>query len=212
MLPETETKEILSIANLEKLFANQKDDVAKAVDAKLADWGKGFKAASQEAVDKIIPAAKEEKETEEEAALEDSKVSTSISKITDFQVAGVPIGGAVVGGFAAIFATELVDGYLKNQSTMVRGLVKLAAAGVVIKFGKKYLGSSLCNTFALLVAFDGLKNDIMPGIFNYATTWANKLTGTVTVAGLGHTGGNVIIPATKNQVKFHAYQSSGLIQ
>jgi hypothetical protein len=215
-MDKTEEKNVLTIENLESLFSAQQSNVDKAVKATLSDFSKQWdsKFASYR-VDKgpEKPATVEDPkpEAEAEAELSDMSLSKTFGKVTDFEVWGVPLGAALVGGFVGIFATELVDGYLKNQSVMVRGGVKLVGAGVIAKFLPKYLGKELCYTVALLMAFDGLKNDIMPSIFGYATTWANKLTGTTTVAGLGWTGGP---PPTAPQSALAArrdyYSASGL--
>ena len=173
----------IDLEDVKKLFATQQDAVDKAITggvAKLEDWAKGFKAAYS------VDGGPVKAELAEAAT---SQISKTVNKVTDFQVMGIPLGTALVGGFVAIFATELVDGYFKNQSVMIRGVIKLGGAFVVVKFLPKYLGKDLCNAVALLMAFDGLKNDLIPGLFGYATTWANKLTGTTTTAGLGWTGG-----------------------
>jgi hypothetical protein len=185
----------IDLEDVKKLFATQQDAVDKAISggvAKLEDWAKGFKTAYSVDGGQVKAAVVEEKATEETAELAESatsQISKTVNKVTDFQVMGIPLGTALVGGFVAIFATELVDGYFKNQSVMIRGVIKLGGAFVVVKFLPKYLGKDLCNAVALLMAFDGLKNDLIPGLFGYATTWANKLTGTTTTAGLGWTGG-----------------------
>ncbi len=191
---ETEEKEIftsIDMESLKALFAEQKTEVQKAV-AQLSDVENKIKTWYQ------VKGEAEKKEGDvlspKNAELGES-VSTTIGKVTGFEVWGIPIGAAVAGGFVAIFATELIDGYLKNQSVMIRGAVKIVGAGAIAKFLPKYIGKDLCYSIALLMAFDGFKNDIMPGLFGYATTWANKLSGTTTTAGLGYTGGPAKIPA-----------------
>lgn len=211
---ETTEKNVLTIENLESLFSKQQTEVDKAVKATLSDFSKEWdtKFATYR-VDKgpEKPAEIKDPEPEAEAELSDMSLSKTFGKVTDFEVWGVPLGGALVGGFVGIFATELIDGYFKNQSVMIRGGIKLVGAGVIAKFLPKYLGKDLCYVVALLMAFDGLKNDIMPSIFGYATTWANKLTGTTTVAGLGWTGGAPAKAAPAAlQARADYYSASGL--
>jgi hypothetical protein len=214
-MEETQTKDpVVSVVNLEALFDRQKDEVKNAVNAQLSDWGNGFKAAFM--VNGKGPAKEADILPKEEPKAElGESVSTTVSKVTGFEIYGVPVGGAIAGGFVAIFATELVDGYLKNQSAMVRGAVKVVGAGAIAKFLPKYLGKDLCYAVALLMAFDGFKNDIMPGLFGYATTWANKLAGTTTTAGLGYTGGPAKLADKEKpapQTSRSPYAGTGLIQ
>lgn len=183
----------IDLESLKALLGEQKNEVQKAVSATLSDWNtkadEKFKTWYQ------VVGEKEKKEaaveTPAKAELGES-MSGTFNKVAGFEILGIPIGAAAFGGFGAIFITEVVDGYFKNQSAMVRGGIKLGGAFVIAKFLPRYIGKDLCNAAALLIAFDGLKNDILPSVFAYATTWANKLTGTTTVAGLGHTGGMVI--------------------
>ncbi len=199
-MDKAETVDTISAASLESLFSRQASNIDKAIDANkafLSDFATQLeKLKTSYRVDAGPEKEAEVEEKPAKAELADMSVAKTFNQVTGFEIWGIPIGSAVLGGFAAIFATELVDGYLKNQSVMVRGAVKLVGAGVIVKFGGKYLGKDVANTIALLMAFDGLKNDIMPSIFAYATQWANKLTGTVTTAGLGWTGGpaRVVIP------------------
>ena len=106
-----------------------------------------------------------------------------LTGITNMKVWDIPVGEAVVGGVAAVFATEIIDGVLYKQGPIVRGLVKAAGAGAVMKWGQGVLGSTGAKAVALLMAFDAVR-DILP-LDNYAKQVANKVTGVVTTKGLG---------------------------
>ena len=95
----------------------------------------------------------------------------------------VPIGKALVGGFIAVVGSELIDGFLKDQSVMVTGVAKLVGAGVAVKWGSRWLGKSGAAAVAILLAYDGLR-DILP-IDQYANRLATGITGVVTRRGLG---------------------------
>ena len=102
--------------------------------------------------------------------------------IMDFDFQGIPIGQAAVGGFAAIFASELVDGFMADRVAWQRGLVKLAVAGIAAKWGKRVLGSTGAKTVALLLAFDAIR-DLSP-IDSWADQLAERISGRKTTAGL----------------------------
>ncbi len=112
--------------------------------------------------------------------------------IMSFEVWGVPIGQAAVGGFVAIFASELIDGFMANQQPWQRGLVKLGGAAVAGMWGKRFLGNTGSKAVALLLAFDGLR-DLSP-IDSWADQLAEKISGTVTTQGLAgpQTGGKPV--------------------
>ena len=106
----------------------------------------------------------------------------SLDEMMSFKVWDIPLGQAVVGGFGAVFATELIDGFMATSEPWKKGLVKLVIAGASIKFGKKFLGEKLSQGVALLLAFDGTR-DLLP-IDTWAQSLANKITGSVPAAGL----------------------------
>jgi hypothetical protein len=141
------------------------DDLVSSVegiDARLAELGK-----SQEVI--------EDPDAELEAR-------GFFDDIMNFEFQGIPVGQAAVGGFAAIFASELVDGFMADMQPWQRGLVKIAVAGVSLKFGKRFLGSTGSKAVALLLTFDAIR-DLSP-IDSWADQLAEKITGRVTTAGL----------------------------
>lgn len=170
---ETETKPI----SLDELQAMMSKTSKEAVTASLSDFETRLKASykvdgGESKLAEIIPAVKTET-----AKLEDAGVSS-------MQVFGLPVGQAVVGGFVAVFATELVDGLMAKQQAYVRGGVKLGAAWAINKWGKKipFLGDGGVKAVALLLTFDAVR-DFIP-IDQYAQKAAAKLSGTVANAGL----------------------------
>ena len=120
--------------------------------------------------------------------------------IMSFQVWGIPVGQAAVGGFVAIFASEIIDGFMKDQPPWQRGLVKLGAAGVAGMWGKRFLGSTGAKAVALLLTFDAFR-DLSP-IDSWADQLAEKISGTVTTAGLAgaQSGGQSLVQDQANKV------------
>lgn len=150
----------------------KKDDVdtllstVKGIDARLADLGKP------------------QEEKKEDPEPEEAKMEAKgwFDDIMSFEFQGVPIGQAALGGFAAIFASELVDGFMANAEKWQRGLVKLGIAWLAGTWGKRILGNTGGKAVALLLTFDAIR-DFSP-IDSWADQLAEKISGTVTTAGL----------------------------
>lgn len=136
----------------------------KGIEAKLADVGK--------------PADK--MDDQDEAELEAK--AGFLGGIMDFKIWGVPIGGAAVGGFVSVVATELIDGFMLDSEPWKKGLAKAAVAVVAVKWGKKILGDTGSKTVAALLAFDAIRD--MTPIDSWAKDLANKITGNSPAAGL----------------------------
>ncbi len=121
------------------------------------------------------------KETKEVvvANLEESGL---LAGIMNFEFMHVPVGQAVAGGFIAVLATELVDGFLSKQSVQMKGGVKLAGAWASVMYGKKVLGPTGSKVVAVLLTFDALR-DLTP-IDAWAAKLASMLTGVFPMAGL----------------------------
>lgn len=198
---ETETKPI----SLDELQAMMTKASKEAVTASLSDFESRLKASYK--VDggpskpaEIIPAAKPETAT---AKLEDSGVA-------NMQVFGLPVGQAVVGGFVAVFATELVDGLMSKQQAYVRGAVKLGAAWAINKWGKKipFMGEGGVKAVALLLTFDAIR-DFIP-LDTYAQSLAAKISGKVANAGLaGPKTFNTISASTPAAKSYYARAFGG---
>lgn len=173
-------------------------DGIKGIDEKLAGLGDSFTALTKPAEDphpEVI--------TDPEAALEKKGF---FGEIMEFKFQGIPVGQAVVGGFAAIFASELVDGFMADMEKWQRGLVKLGIAAVAAKWGKRFLGDTGSKAVALLLTFDAIR-DFTP-IDSWADQLAQKITGRVTTAGLaGLQPGDV--KALKNQPPPAGKESAG---
>jgi len=106
----------------------------------------------------------------------------ALGGVTGIEVWNIPVGKALVGGFVAVFGTELIDGFMAAQSVQMRGVAKLVGSGIALKWGRKLLGSDGATAVGLLMAFDGIR-DILP-IDQYAKQLANKASGVVTQRGL----------------------------
>ena len=121
--------------------------------------------------------------------------STSIAKmeergvlagITEMKVWNIPVGQAVVGGFVAVFATEVIDGFLATQGPVVRGVIKLGAAGAAVWWGKGIFGDTGSKAIAILLTVAGIR-DFVP-IDLWAQRASGMVSGVVTQRGLvqGH--------------------------
>lgn len=120
-----------------------------------------------------------ELEAENKAKLEQGAVGA----ITRFEVWDIPVGQAVIGGFAAVFASELIDGFLVRQADWMKGLIKLAGAGAAIKWGPRAFGKTGAYAVGLLLAYDGIRS-LIP-IDSWARRGATAVTSRVPGGGLG---------------------------
>lgn len=116
--------------------------------------------------------------------------------IMSFEIWGIPVGQAVLGGFVAIFASELIDGFMANQPPWQRGLAKLGGAAVAGLWGKRILGSTGAKAVALLLTFDAMR-DFTP-VDAWAKQLAEKISGTLTTAGLADTSNRRAAPVNTN--------------
>lgn len=127
-----------------------------------------------------------ELEAENKANLEQAGF---VGGITSFEIQGVPVGQAVIGGFTAVFASELIDGFLVKQADWMKGLIKLAGAGVAIKWGPRAFGKTGAFAVGLLLAYDGIRS-LIP-IDSWARRGATAVTSRVPGGGLGGFTANV---------------------
>lgn len=180
MANETETKTI-TMEELQAMMSKTSKEAVEPLKVNLADFENRLKAAYR--IDngpvkpaEVLPAGATLKTTDV-AKLEDTGIA-------NMQVFGLPLGQAVVGGFVAVFATELVDGLMSKQKAYVRGAVKLGAAWAINKWGKKipFMGEGGVKAVALLLTFDAIR-DFIP-IDTYAQGIAAKISGKVANAGL----------------------------
>ncbi len=106
------------------------------------------------------------------------------SDFTKLEFMGIPIGQAAIGGFVAVAATELVDGFLAKQNVYLRGGTKLVAAFAAARYLKKikFIGDGGAKAVALLITFDAIR-DLIP-IDVYAQKMVSKVTGKTMTAGL----------------------------
>ncbi len=119
----------------------------------------------------------------EKADKSDKAEMEQLAGITKMEVWDIPVGQALIGGFIAVFSSELIDGFLAAQSGMVRGLVKLVGAGVAVKWGSRVLGSTGAKAVALLLAYDGVRS------FIPIDEWASRFAGGIRPLSGGGLGG-----------------------
>ncbi len=113
--------------------------------------------------------------------------ASAVGGITNMEVWDIPLGQALVGGFVAVFASELVDGFLASQGGTTKAIVKLVGAGVAVKWGSRFLGSTGAKAVAILLAYDGLRM-LLP-IDEWANRAATGVSGIMPGAGLAGKAG-----------------------
>jgi hypothetical protein len=155
--------------------------VLNPMEAKLADFEKLVALKGKAEVEKTAVIGK----GTEVAVVADSGI---LNQVMSFEVAGIPIGEAAVGGFVAIIASELIDGILAKQSKTTKAALKLGGAFAAVKFGKGILGNTGSKAVALLLTFDALR-DLTP-IDEWGNKLANKVSGVIPVGGLGDQHGS----------------------
>lgn len=124
-----------------------------------------------------------------EAKLKEATVKDpggTLAGLTRTEVLGVPVGAVAVGTFGGVFISELVDGFLARQSTMIKGVVKLGMAGVVGTVGRRWMSKEASFAIALVLGVFGL-SQILP-IDKWAAQLASSakgiLPGTISVTGM----------------------------
>ncbi len=129
------------------------DAVGSKLEAQLAEFNETTK--------KVLVPKPEDIKTAEEVEAEDKaklEQAGAVAGITQFEIWDIPVGQALVGGFTAVFASELIDGFLVKQGDMIKGVVKLVGAGAAVKWGPRLLGSTGSKALALLLAYDGVRS------------------------------------------------------
>jgi len=161
-------------------------DFGLTLDSKLAEWGEKLNPKPKDPAPGTV-------KMEQAGALEN---------ISRMEVWDIPLGQAAVGGFSAVFASELVDGFLIKQSTMVRGLVKAVMAGAVVKWGGRILGKTGAQAAAILLAYDAIR--LFVPIDQWATRMATGVSGAVTTKGLGGNKETAFIQAQQVAADYYA--------
>lgn len=195
-----EPKEILEA--METGFAN----MGSKLEAQIAELNETAK--------KVLVSPDDVKKSEEVKAEEARKLVEDKAKleqrgavagITSFEVWDIPVGEALVGGFSAVFASELIDGFLMKQGDWMKGIVKLAGAGVAVKWGPRLLGSTGSKAMALLLAYDGIRS-LVP-IDTWARRGATTVTGMIPGGGLGGFKEDVtgdVVPGNGHKADYYA--------
>lgn len=147
--------------------------VLEAVDTKLSD--------QKAEINQILADFKQEISPKPDDKTDAVMSKGAMEGITDLKVWDVPVGQAAVGGFVAVIGSELVDGFFANQQPMTLGVIKLASAGILAKWGGRLLGSAGSKAAAIILAYDGIRQ-ILP-----LDEWAGNLVGAVTA----RTGGGL---------------------
>jgi len=177
---ENETHEV-DITEVVSSLKKSSDTTAKLCEV----ISMGFDDIKKTWVPKLAEVAKPPADKAPDAAnLEEARAGI-LGKAGNVSVGGVKIVPLAVGAFGAIFASELIDGFMSQQSKMIKALVKGVGAFAVMKWGKKIplVGAEGAKIIALLLAFDAIR-DITP-IDAWASAAANKVSGMIPIGGLG---------------------------
>ncbi len=134
--------------------------------------------------------------------LEEAGILGNLAK-TEFM--GVEVGKIAIGTFGGVFVSELVDGFLPSQSTMIRGGVKLVMAGIVGTWGKRWVGRDASMAIALILGVFGL-SQVLPvdkWAANLAAQVKGILPGTIKVVDSTRRGGNVLDQASQVALNYY---------
>ncbi len=96
------------------------------------------------------------------AELENS-VSNALDKFTNFDLMGVPVGAAAMGGAAAILIDRFAIAKL-DPTNKWGSWANLAAALVIKKWGGKYVGNKTADVTALILAYEAIADWVTMGI------------------------------------------------
>lgn len=92
-------------------------------------------------------------------------VLTGISK---FEVMGIPLGNAIVGGGIAFLVDQMTERFLPQVTGPT---ANLAGAFFIVYFGKRFLGTSTAQAAAMFLTYEALRDTIegaLGGIFGAA--------------------------------------------
>ncbi len=96
---------------------------------------------------------------EDKADVELASSSGFLDGITRTEVAGVPIGSAVVGGALAILVDRVIVTYLDKEGKW--GMwANLAGAFAIKKWGSKWLGANAANAAALFLVYEAVADTV----------------------------------------------------
>lgn len=159
------------------------EQILTQVDEKISDFGNDMDSKLATLRDEVIKEVKPPEVTPEDKKDEDAKLGQgkAMENVAKMEFWDIPVGQALIGGFSAVFASELVDGFFATQQPMTLGVIKLAGAGILAKWGGRLLGSTGSKAAAIILAYDGVRQ-IIP-----LDEWAGRLTGAVTT----RTGGGL---------------------
>ena len=90
-------------------------------------------------------------------------ISNTLDKVTGFQLAGIPIGEAAMGGVLAILIDRIAIAKL-DPSNKWGSYANLAAAFVVKKWGSKFLGNKTADAAALILTYEAIADWVTMGI------------------------------------------------
>lgn len=178
-----------ALMEAQKPAIDRQEALLKALEAKLTpkddedkDEDKDTRPISMAQFNNLVLGVKEGKILEpngKKVTLEDLEQSVLMEQrglgglVTDLDkaVRGLPLGSALIGGFSALFASEIIDGFVGRQNPMVNAAVKAGTVLFAGAFGRRFIGTTAFNVFAGLMVFEILR-DFLP-----INQWVSQLTG-----------------------------------
>jgi len=110
----------------------------------------------------------------------------ALSGVLNTEFAGLKIGEIGVGTFGGVMLSEVIEGFLSAQSTMIRGGAKLGIAALTASMGKKWIGKDAANVIAFVLGVFGL-SQVIP-VDKWASAAASGISkflpGTIKVTGM----------------------------
>jgi hypothetical protein len=114
-------------------------------------------------------------------------MSGTLHKITSFELAGIPVGAAAVGGLASILIDRIVLAKV-DPTHKYSPWSLLVASALIAKFGRKYAGDAAKYT-ALILAYEGIADYVSMAVDKVwpatTTTAQNRSTQTAAAAQVG---------------------------
>ena len=105
----------------------------------------------------------------ENTANMEASMSGALDKVTNFQLMGLPIGKAAVGGAMAIVIDRIFISWLQSKvgNTIGTGagtIINLGTAWAVKKYLGKYIGSQTADATALILTYEAIADWVTLGI------------------------------------------------
>jgi len=104
-------------------------------------------------------------------------IGTTLDKVTNMEVMGIPLGQAAMGGVLAILLDRIVLGKLlaKYNSGTWGPIINLGVAFAVKKYGGKFLGNKTADATALILTYEAIADWVTLGVNKVWPTTSNQV-------------------------------------